>query len=313
MAYEGGFDGLLTYVDETSFELISKTVLGTNLATYVDVRAGLKGNVVDIPLVDETFNVNDGDACNWNANNTASISQVTMNIYHPKVQHEYCPQVLRDTFLAGKLAAGQFGSSESLPYEQVFAGQMVEKLQNWNEKFLIDGKGTSTGIRVQMSASYAADGDTYKDQISGSWTAANSVSQSQTMYELLDAEISTADDLILIVSVGDYKKLALGVTQGNYYHIAPDATNLFIPGTNVKVVACAGIKDQSGGKNNRFLTRASNIILGTDLTGDFEQFKLWYSQDNDQIRATMKWAIGVAVKEPGLGIIANPTVTNYTL
>jgi hypothetical protein len=313
MAYNGGFDGLTSYVDETSFELISKTVLGTNLATFVDVRAGLKGNVVDIPLVDETFNITSGDACGWSANNTASISQVTMNIYHAKVQHEYCPQVLRDTFLAGKLAAGQFAGSESLPYEQVFANQMVEKLQNWNEKFLIDGKGTSNGIRVQMSASYAADSDTYKDLISGSWTAATSVSQSQTMYELLDAEISTADDLVLIVSVGDYKKLALGVTQGNYYHIAPDATNLFIPGTNVKVIACAGIKDQSGGKNNRFLTRASNIILGTDLTGDFEQFKVFYSQDNDQVRATMKWAIGVAVKEPGLGIIANPTVTNYTL
>lgn len=313
MAYNGGFDGLASYVDETSFELISKTVLGTNLATYVDVRAGLKGNVVDIPLVDETFNITSGDACGWSANNTASISQVTMNIYHAKVQHEYCPQVLRDTFMAGKLAAGQFAGSESLPYEAVFAGQMVEKLQNWNEKFLIDGKGSSLGIRVQMSASYAADADTYKDLISGSWTATNSVSQSQTMYELLDGEISNADDLVLILSVGDYKKLALGVTQGNYYHIAPDAKNLFIPGTNVKVIACAGIKDQSGGKNNRFLTRASNIILGTDLTGDFEQFKVFYSQDNDQVRATMKWAIGVAVKEPGLGIIANPTVTNYSL
>ena len=313
MAYNGGFDGLAQYVDETSFELISKAVLGTNLATYVDVRAGLKGNKVDIPLVDETFNIENGALCGWSANNTASISQVEMDIYHAKVQHEYCPQVLRDTFMAGKLAAGQFAGSESLPYEAVFAGQLVEKLQNWNEKFLINGKSTSNGIQYAFSASYAADGDTYKDLISGSWTAATSVSQSQTMYELLDAEISTADDLILIVSVGDYKKLALGVTQGNYYHIAPDATNLFIPGTNVKVIACAGIKDQTGGKNNRFLTRASNIILGTDLTGDFEQFKVFYSQDNDQVRATMKWAIGVAVKEPGLGIIANPTVTNFSL
>jgi len=313
MAYNGGFDGLVQYVDETSFELISKTVLGTNLATYVDVRAGLKGNVVDIPLVDETFNVSSGDACNWSANNTASISQVTMNIYHAKVQHEYCPQVLRDTFMAGRLAAGQFGGSESLPYEAVFAGQMVEKLQNWNEKFLINGKGNSKGIQYAFSASYAADGDTYKDQISGSWTAATSIAQAQTMYELLDAEVSIADDLILITSVGDYKKLALGVTQGNYYHIAPDLTNLYIPGTNIRVVASAGIKDQTDGKNTRILTRASNIVLGTDLTGDFEQFKLWYSEDNDQMRATMKWAIGTAAKQAGLGVIANPSVTNFSL
>jgi len=154
MAYNGGFDGLTQYVDETSFELISKAVLGTNLATYVDVRAGLKGNKVDIPLVDETFNVGDGSACSWDANNTASISQVEMDIYHAKVQHEYCPQVLRDTFMAGKLASGQFGGSESLPYEEVFAGQMVEQLNNWNEKFLINGKGAdSKGIQYFASAS----------------------------------------------------------------------------------------------------------------------------------------------------------------
>ena len=114
MAYNGGFDGLTQYVDETSFELISKAVLNTEVAKYVDVRAGLKGNKVDIPLVDETFNIGDGASCGWDADNTASISQVEMDIYHAKVQHEYCPQVLRDTFLAGQLASGQFGGSESL-------------------------------------------------------------------------------------------------------------------------------------------------------------------------------------------------------
>jgi len=133
------------------------------------------------------------------------------------------------------------------------------------------------------------------------------------MYELLPGEVSNADDLVLITSVGDYKKLALGVTQGNYYHIAPDLKDLFVPGTNIRVVASAGIKDQTGGKNTRILTRASNIVLGTDLTGDFEQFKIWYSQDNDQMRATMKWAIGVAMKQAELAVIANPSVTNYTL
>ena len=58
-----GFDlsGLTQYVDETSFELISKAVLGTNLASYVDVRAGLKGNSVAIPLLEDTFTVQDGN------------------------------------------------------------------------------------------------------------------------------------------------------------------------------------------------------------------------------------------------------------
>ena len=305
MAYDGGFDGLLTYVDETSFELISKAVLGTELAKYVDVRAGLKGNLVDIPLVDESFNIGDGELCGWNANNTASISQVTMDIYHAKLQHEYCPSALRDTFMAGKLAAGAFGGNESLPYEAVFAGQLVEKLNNWNEKFMISGKGATNGIQTPISAS----GETAAG-FDIDWTSSTAVAGAHALYEGLPGKVSNADDLILIVSMGDYKALQLGVTQGNYFHIAPDSKELFVPGTNIRVVPSAGIVDQSDGLNTRILTRASNIIMGTDLTGDFEQFKLWYSEDNDQVRAMMRWAIGVAVVQPELAVIANPTETN---
>tara|TARA_R110002126_G_scaffold48522_2_gene135150 strand:+ start:1792 stop:2748 length:957 start_codon:yes stop_codon:yes gene_type:complete len=298
---------LTQYVDETSFELISKAVLGTKLATYVDVRAGLKGNSVAIPLLEDTFNVQDGNVCGWNADNTASISQVDMCISHPKVQHEFCPQALRDTFLAKSLAAGQFGSSESLPEEAVFANYFVEKLQNYNEKYIITGSTAlgCDGIQQPISASATLVNGRLVSAASASWTSANSVSQSQELYEALPGEVSIADDLIMIVSVGDYKALALGVTQGNYYHIAPDLENLYIPGTNVRVVASAGIKDQTNGLNTRFMTRASNIILGTDLTGDFEEFRLWYSLDNDQIRATMKWAIGMAVVQPDLVVGAN--------
>ena len=42
---------------------------------------------------------------------------------------------------------------------------------------------------------------------------------------------------------------------------------------------------------------ADMIIMGTDLTGDFEQFKLFYSESNDEVRAIMRWKIGVAVTE----------------
>lgn len=305
MAYNGGFDGLTQYVDETSFELISKAVLGTSLGSYVDVRAGLKGNKVDIPLVDETFNIGDGSSCGWDAQNTASISTVSMDIYHAKLQHEYCPATLRDTFMAGKLAAGQFGGNESLPYEEVFAGQLVEKLANWNEKFLISGKGASDGIQTPFAAA-AVSASAYDID----WTSQTAVAGAHALYEGLPGEVSNADDLIMVVSMGDFKALQLGVTQGNYFHIAPDAKEVFVPGTNIRVVPSAGILDQTNGLNTRILTRASNIVMGTDLTGDFEQFKLWYSEDNDQVRAMMRWAIGAAVIQPELAVIANKARTN---
>lgn len=313
MAYDGGFDltGLTGYVDENSFELISKAVLGTELAQNVDVRAGLKGNTVAIPVMEDTFNVGDGNDCGWTANNTASISQVDMCIYHAKVQHEFCPQALRDTFMAQALAAGQFGGSESLPYEATYVDYFVKKLKNWNEKFLIDGKGSCTGFRQAISGS-GVDGAAYNVD----WATTNAVAGAQALYEALPADVALDQDLILILGPHDYKALSLNATQLNYFHIEPGVpgrTDLYIPGTNVKVIASAGIKNQTDGKNTRILTPARNLVMGTDLTGDFEVFKMWYSEDNDQVRATMKWAVGAAAVQPDMAVIANPTVANYTL
>lgn len=315
MAYDGGFDltGLTGYVDENSFELISSAVLGTELAQNVDVRAGLKGNSVAIPVMEDTFNVADGNDCGWTANNTASISQVDMCMYHAKVQHEFCPQALRDTFMAQALAAGQFGGSESLPYEATYVDYFVKKLKNWNEKFLIDGKGAScTGFRQAISGS-GVDGAAYNID----WTITNAVEKAQDLFSALPADVALADDLLMILSPGDYKTLALSATQQNYftpaYNPIADGSTFYVPGTRVKVVATAGIKDQTNGLNTRIVTPARNLIMGTDLTGDFEVFKMWYSEDNDQVRATMKWAVGAAAVEPANAVIANPTVANYTL
>jgi hypothetical protein len=308
-----GFDltGLTGYVDENSFDLIASAVLGTELANNVSVRAGLKGNSVDIPVMSDDFTVGDGNSCGWSAPSSASIEQVNMCMYHAKIQHEFCVQSLRDTFMAQALAAGQFGGSENLPYEATYVDYFVKRLKNWNEKFLIDGKGTCTGFRQAISGSGVSAAGYNTD-----WTTSNAVAGAQALYEALPNDVALADDLILVLGPHDYKALSLNATQLNYFHIEPGVpgrTDLYVPGTGVKAVACAGIKNQTDGKNTRILTRASNLIMGTDLTGDFETFKMWYSEDNDQVRATMKWAIGAAAAEPDMAVIANPTVANFTL
>lgn len=316
MATSGpGFDlsTLTAYVDETSFDLIAASVLGTNLAQNVNVRAGLKGNTVAIPIMSDDFTVGDGNSCGWNAPSSASIDQIEMCLHHAKIQHEFCTQALRETFMAQALAAGQFGSSENLPYEATFVNYFVEKLQNWNEKFLIDGKGTCTGFRQALSGS-ATEG------ASGAWSTTNALTGAYDMYSKLSGEVALADDLIMVLSPGDYKKLALNAVAENYFRTdftpIANGSNFILPGTAIKVVACGGIKEQTGGiagYNTRILTRASNLIMGTDLTGDFETFKMWYSEDNDQVRATMKWAIGAAAAEPTEGVISNSTRANYSL
>ena len=309
----GVIDNISGYVDENSFDLISKSVLGTNLAQYINVRVGLQGKTVDIPLMESDFVVSDGDACGWSDTETTTITQVTMNLANNKINAKFCAQALRDTFMSKALAAGAMNGGESLPYEEVYANYFVEKLNKWNEDFLIKGDSARSIDGIQdIFAGGTAAAEFGTGGTSAAWTsaagAANAVTLAQGMYEALPAKVSMRDDLILVVSPQDYKVLQLAVTQGNYYHIAPDSANLYIPGTNVRVVSSSGI-DYNSGVSFKFLGPANSVIMGTDLTSDFEEFKLWYSQDNDEIRSLMRWIVGVAITDPSDFVITNKNAT----
>jgi hypothetical protein len=45
-----------------------------------------------------------------------------------------------------------------------------------------------------------------------------------------------------------------------------------------------------------FLARLSNLFVGTDLANEEEEYRFWYSQDNDEVRfrATMKYGVQFA-------------------
>jgi hypothetical protein len=67
---------------------------------------------------------------------------------------------------------------------------------------------------------------------------------------------------------------------------------ILIPATNVRMIAVGGLS----GTNRMFLARLSNMFVGTDLANEEEEYRFWYSQDNDEVRfrATMKYGVQIA-------------------
>ena len=282
-----------TYVDENSFELISKAVLETPLADYFNVRVGLKAGSNKIPIMNGDFFVQDGGSCGYTTSGDTTITQVDLNLKAAKVNQSYCPETLRTTFLSQSLAAGQFAGNESIPVEQLMAEYFVKKLNNFNENFLVNGDGSYSGLTQIITEGNGATkytGDT------ATWVLSGAVATAQNMYANLSDTAAMMDDLILICSPQQYRLLQLAITQENYYHIAPGG-DIFVPGTNVRVVASLGCTNAQ-----KFLGSTSTLFLGTDLSSDYEQFKLFYSEDNDEMRSIMKWAIGVAVSQPELWV-----------
>jgi len=289
MSYD--LTGLSAYVDELSFELISKTVLQTDLAQYVNVRAGLKGMNVKIPLLSGDFVTADGLTCGFDGTgNNTDITQVDMELASKKYNQSLCPTSLQDYFMGQALAAGQMAGNESIPYEELTANYFVEKLTKWNEDFLTQGDGAINGLEDLVQVANGAVAQT--TVVPAAWTASNAIAQAQSLYEALPEKSINKDNLIMVVSPSYKRSLALAITQQNYFHISPD-DEVFVPGTSVRVVENSGLS----GRNYAMCGPADMIIMGTDLTGDFEQFKLFYSESNDEVRAIMRWKIGVAVTE----------------
>lgn len=281
------------YVEQNSFELISKAVLETPLADYFNVRVGLKAGLNKIPVMDGDFNVQDGGSCGYTSSGDTTITQVDLNLKAAKVNQSYCPETLRQTFLSQSLAAGQFAGNESVPVEQLMAEYFVKKLNNYNENFLVNGDGSFNGL---VSIITAGNGATLYTGNTATWVLSGAVETAQNMYAALPDTTAMMDDLILICSPQQYRILQLAITQENYYHIAPGG-DIFIPGTNVRVVKSLGCDN-----SQKFLGSTSTLFLGTDLSADFETFKLFYVESEDEVRSIMKWSIGVAVSQPELWV-----------
>lgn len=303
--------GLTGYVEENAFELLSKAVLETSLSQYITIRAGLQGNSVDIPLMSDDFAlVNDGTGayCGWSDNGTTTISQINMKVAHPKLQRAYCVNTLRDTFMSQQLSAGAQGGEESLPFEAVAASYFTKLVSNYNEKYLILGDQLSsvtyTGLKAQAAAAVTATTMTGLNQ--GKWVAGtaganeiNALDAALAVFDAAPAELMLRDDVFLVVSHAAYKALMGAMVKANLYNYTGSVNEVYIPSTNVRVIPSAGIASTD---NFKLLTSGANIIMGTDLTSDFDEFRVWYSQDNDEVRASMKWAVGVAIVQPELCI-----------
>jgi hypothetical protein len=112
----------------------------------------------------------------------------------------------------------------------------------------------------------------------------------------LNVNVIDATDLHLFMGYAEYRTYAKSLRDANLFaytgaeNQGQDFSQIH-PGTNVRVIAVRGLNN-----TNKFvLTPAANIYVGTDLLSDAEDFKIFYSQDFDEVRFLAKWKLGIQV------------------
>ena len=287
MAYGFDITALPAYTDQLSLDLISKVVLKTDLLDYVDLRSGFTSGTVSINLVDADLPVS-ALSCGWTSDGEVTYSQVPVTIESLQSKTEMCVEDLRSVYQSAFMNAGT--GNDEIPFEAVIAESYTDKLRKYNEGFLINGFGTTLGLKGQITS---AKGAQLQAGTPAAWTASNAFEQALDLYDAIDEAVKDRDDLIMVVSPDAYRALVRALVAQNLYHFNSVEGNdvMILPGTNVTVIKSSGLV----GSDYKFAGPGKMILAATGLTDELDAFRFFYDEAADVMKFRAAWRLGVGV------------------
>lgn len=274
---------LTQYVDENKIGLIRKSALGARTLDYVTIQTGVVGPTA-VNLLNTSIEFGDGASCGWDEKGESKVSQRTITPAQLKVNMSFCDKAMAKYFMNYEvnMAAGR----ATLPFEEAFANDVVEKtnakLDNviWNGIKI--GETTYKGFLDLVTEAPVETGDT----LYGTF---------KNVYEAIPVEV--LDKAVIFAGLDSFRSLVLELTKENLYYYNPtvdEKYEIVLPGTNTKVVGVPGLN----GTKKILAANPEHMFYGTDMAGDEEVFKMWYSDDNQEFRLNIGFSAGVQFAFP---------------
>jgi len=290
---------LTAYTEQQRLPLITKAVFSARTAALFTKQVGIK-SAAALNLMDTDAALAAGTSCGWTAAGTTTFSQRNITVAPMKVQEALCPRSLEQYWMQSQLTAGS--TYDGVPFEQAFAEQKALRIAEALENAIWSGSTLVTGLLTILNAASGSTVSGNTAAISGSITTTNVISIFDNIYTRIPQAILTRNDLVIFCGwdtfrtlIGAFKSTAsVMYNQVDLQGLADG--DIIYPGTNVRVVAVPGLL----GYSRLVCSYLGNFFYGTDLLSDEENFSLWYSQDNDEVRFQAAFKVGVQVAYPDL-------------
>lgn len=281
-------------------------LVGTDTRRRISLQTGVKTSAYLNYLALAPV-LQDGKGCGFNPAGTAELTQRTVTTAIIKVDMDICVDSLLGKWAEYLVRIG--AGEQDLPFEQYVFDGIEREINKKIEKMIWQGDTTLTtdpdlkwidGFIAQMDA----DSDVVDVAIASGTSAWDAVF---AVYAAMSEEALDRDPVIF-VSPANYRSFILAMMAANLFHYAaPDQAypdEIFIPGTNVRLVKAAGL----AGVNNKIVgTFAENLVYACDLEGDTERIVLKYEEIDGMFKLHIRWNSGVAYYFPEhvtLGTIA---------
>jgi hypothetical protein len=291
--------GLSAYTNEMAMDLIKEAVLKGRTVDLATVQGGVK-SAATINRLSTVLNAQAG-ACGWSATGSTILDQRTITVCDIKINEAICLNDLEAYYTQVMMNPGSYNTE--IPFEQLFAENKKDQIMALVEDLIwkgdtVGGSGNLAlcdGFKVLFDAGITASNAKY-GTYSNTGLASTIIAKVDEAISKIDSNIIDAEDLHLFMSYPDFRTYAKALRDANLFHYTGAENQggdftLMVPGTNVRVIAVRGLNNA----NRWVLTPASNLYIGTDLLSDAEDFRIFYSQDNDEVRFLAKWKLGVQV------------------
>jgi hypothetical protein len=258
----------------------------------------------------------DDSSCGFLSSGTTEWSQRTLTTGKVKVQETLCPKDLEAVYLQKSLPAG--GNYDSIAFAAEYtarkAGKIAEALETAIWTATGSGYGGTNGLLNKFKGIKQhiseAGGSVVNANVTGFYGTGAPITGIDTMEKAqkavlavinaLPAAVKGKADVRIFCGWDVYTLLIQKYVDLNLFHYNPGSTNnaanseFLVPGTSYKVVPVHGLN----GTNDIYAMRMSNIFLGVDLISEEDQFELWYSQDDRNVKFSANLKIGVQIAFP---------------
>lgn len=282
---------LTVWTDEHKLDLIGKSILRGRTIDLVNLQSGIKRSAT-INTLSSTL-VGQAGSCGWNASGTTTLSQRALTVCDIKINESICLDTLEDYYTSKLMRPGSY--NEDIPFEQVYSEEKADGISSMIDNIAWKGDTDDSG-NLGLCDGYlkTMSGDSSVVDVTGmTFTAGTIVDNIDSIVAAIPADVIDRDDLTIFMGYDKYRVYAKALRDANLFHYDGQENqgqdfSQMVPGTNVKAIAVKGLN----GQDFMVCTPAENLYFGVDLESDAEDFRIFYSEDNDEVRFRSKFKIG---------------------
>ena len=296
---------LSAYVDENDLDLVTRAVSEGETLNVIDIRTGIKGTQ-QIPLLDDTINYQSAATCGFNASGDTVLDKVDLTVAPIKLEKQFCNEDLVGFFAQQALRSGTQAGQEELPFGDQITNHILRLHQREFDGLLWKSDTNNSTGNLSYFDGFKTILDASADVIDASSTFAAAAINATNAYDIFIAAysdmlaaneaVTMADDFVIFCSPAALNALRIDMVKKNYFAYSSEDlqqgnNRIRLAGTNCIVIGVIGLAGQGG----LYGGRSSKFIFGTDGANDLLSFRLWYSEDDDVIKLSIKFRAGVTV------------------